>query len=644
MEKKIHRFLRLDIGGEERSLSPLMSMALSLAALVVFLEVSFHVSKNSFFMGLGMLEKSAVVLNSVSLMLVPAVLLAAALKLIPARYGLYNRLLPPIRSAFLFLFLAGCVSAAFVHIDTWMYSTYGLNVTDLPAYLNRVLLVLLIAFSLYLYGRNAEGLYSFFRKYRAAVTLLYVGLFAVLLFSFSLKTYAKYHMLKWEAPLRTSEEALPNIIVFSPDGLDSAHMSAYGYERKTTPNIDGLAERSFLYNRAYSNCSHSRCSDISTLESKSPLRTKVLFAPDILSGRDTLQHLPGVLASLGYYNVYFGDPYDTLPKRYNMQLAFHEQNGFKTGFDLKGNVLMKYENILDMEFHFLSGVVKRFRDRLGFIAGLSRSMLYSKQLLGDIDSRFFMTDEESTMSLKRLIEGAGGPIFAYFHVSITHGPRFGDRMKVFSAGKTQVRDYETDFYDDAILSMDYIFGLMLESLAKSGKLENTVIIIKTDHGVYYEIENPVPLIVHLPGQTGQRVVDLNVQYMDIAPSLVSLLGLPVPGWMEGSVIFPGIDERAVADRPIYIVRSELKRTGREIRGYNPSPGPPYYGVDSASVIKQDMAYVVDIKTGAGQLLDRSSGQWRKYFGNPGLMLKYRGMVIEKLKEEGFSGLPYLDED
>ena len=46
---------------------------------------------------------------------------------------------------------------------------------------------------------------------------------------------------------------LPNILVLSTDGLNASHMSAYGYQRNTTPFIDGLIQQSLFVQNHFTN-------------------------------------------------------------------------------------------------------------------------------------------------------------------------------------------------------------------------------------------------------------------------------------------------------------------------------------------------------------------------------------------------------
>ena len=93
-------------------------------------------------------------------------------------------------------------------------------------------------------------------------------------------------------------------------------------------------------------------------------------------------------------------------------------------------------------------------------------------------------------------------------------------------------------YDNAIHFVDHQLGRLLEHLEKSGRARDTAIVLVADHGeawgqhgwyshgyLNYEEFLEVPLIVHQPGVEA-RVEPRPVSLMDVAPTVLDLLGLP----------------------------------------------------------------------------------------------------------------------
>ena len=105
-------------------------------------------------------------------------------------------------------------------------------------------------------------------------------------------------------------------------------------------------------------------------------------------------------------------------------------------------------------------------------------------------------------------------------------------------------------YCSVIRSVDRNVGRMYQYLEDNGLLDNTVIIYTSDQGFFmgehgyfdkrfmYEESFRTPLLVRLPG--GQKLgdVDLFVQNIDYAPTILQLAGLEVPEDIQGESFLP----------------------------------------------------------------------------------------------------------
>ena len=67
----------------------------------------------------------------------------------------------------------------------------------------------------------------------------------------------------------------PNIILLGSDGLNADNMSAYGYQRPTTPVINELAQSSLIAENNFTNASNSGGSVISIFTGKLPFTTSI---------------------------------------------------------------------------------------------------------------------------------------------------------------------------------------------------------------------------------------------------------------------------------------------------------------------------------------------------------------------------------
>lgn len=94
--------------------------------------------------------------------------------------------------------------------------------------------------------------------------------------------------------------------------------------------------------------------------------------------------------------------------------------------------------------------------------------------------------------------------------------------------------------------VDAYFGEILKALDEAGQADNTIVVFTSDHGdmmgshglvaksVMYEEALRVPLLVRMPGQRGMIRAARPVSQIDVVPTLLELLGQPVPGELQGA--------------------------------------------------------------------------------------------------------------
>ncbi len=95
----------------------------------------------------------------------------------------------------------------------------------------------------------------------------------------------------------------------------------------------------------------------------------------------------------------------------------------------------------------------------------------------------------------------------------------------------------------SLRSLDQAVGSILASLDKHGLTENTLVVFTTDHGIpmprakatLYDSGTGVPLLLRWPrgSLVGGRVCDSLLSQVDVAPTLLEMLNIPVPENMQG---------------------------------------------------------------------------------------------------------------
>jgi hypothetical protein len=101
---------------------------------------------------------------------------------------------------------------------------------------------------------------------------------------------------------------------------------------------------------------------ISIFTSKLPTQTRVLYPPDILTGINSFQHLPGILHHQGYTTIEYGVPYYIDAYSYNLQDGFDIANNRSLSVSKLGDIGRKLG--FDSEVYLLSRSTWRLSDRI----------------------------------------------------------------------------------------------------------------------------------------------------------------------------------------------------------------------------------------------------------------------------------------
>lgn len=413
-----------------------------------------------------------------------------------------------------------------------------------------------------------------------------MAVIAILLGAIALHERSKISVPEPGLPTITQKGPRPNILILSTDGLRAANMSAYGYSRKTTPFIDSLSDETLRFKGHFVNASHTTGSLMALLSGQLPTRSKVIYRPDIFRGIKAFRHLPGVLRSLDYRTMdvsleYYADPFDL-----NMRGAFDSAN-FRAEGDIQfaSRLPMTWQVRFDGEIYFLEQLAKRLADRLAHISGIR-----------DLGNPYFIVthtgsenrlDEQVLDRTENLLKNASQPFFLHVHLLGTHGPKFGPAKRLFSKGKTQEQEWMVDFYDDAILNFDGYVAKLFDYMEKENLLDNTLIVLTSDHGQQFTPWQAVPMILRFPGGMRSGVVEIPSQQIDVAPTVLEYLKVPAPFWMDGQSL---LDIEARRAEPIISVipgkLSQATNGWREAEHYR----PPFYSLGTLSVIVGDTWY------------------------------------------------------
>jgi glucan phosphoethanolaminetransferase (alkaline phosphatase superfamily) len=172
---------------------------------------------------------------------------------------------------------------------------------------------------------------------------------------------------------------------------------------------------------------------------------------------------------------------------------------------------------------------------------------------------YLASDDESLAGpFDRWLDAAPAPFFATLLTSATHHPY---RLPLDPNGAA-VTGTDEQRYARLVEAGDRLLGALLETLERRGLVENTIVVVAGDHGEgfgakgvrqhdnnFFEEGLRVPLVFSGPGVPTGRVQG-NASLVDLTPSLLDLLGLPVPELrIAGVPLAVSLFDGAVPDVP-----------------------------------------------------------------------------------------------
>lgn len=336
----------------------------------------------------------------------------------------------------------------------------------------------------------------------------------------------------------------PNVLVVVVDTLRADHLSGYGYARPTSPNMDRLGGEGVLFENAIAPTSWSFPSHVSLLEGRYQFEHGLGRIPPMAafgSSNDL-----GGFATLGEELERKG--YRTGAFSAN-RLFFSGNLGFDRGFAhfedyFHSSADMFVRTLFGREFSRIYLVrterskPKRVLRWLGFDSLLdpdAEGWGNTSGALG-VRKRASVVNEE----VVRWLDGSPQrPFFAFLNYFDAHGPYGLPRTYPRPAWP---QTSSADLYDDGIRYVDDNLGQLLEALRQRNLLNNTLVVITSDHGeglwqhglpthgraLYRELIH-VPLIFWYPGHIapGLRVAT-PVTNASIASTVMDLVGATSP--------------------------------------------------------------------------------------------------------------------
>ena len=369
----------------------------------------------------------------------------------------------------------------------------------------------------------------------------------------------------WGTPAITAaDDSAPLVVIYLVDTLRADHTTPYGYARDTTPELAKFAKDAVVFESAVAQASWTKPSVASLFTSLLPGRHRAVQLRDSLDpGHVTLAEML-------------------------------QGKGYATGAAIANSIIYLQGVNFDQGFDFFDG-----------IHGAEKRPSKMVEAAGVVDG-----------ALEWLDERRGFPGFLYVHtvdphVPYTPPPPYDRMYEPHPAADHNAVDPRVDYrepadrdrfvaqYDGEIAYGDREFGRFIGEIKKRGLYDRALIVFMADHGEEFQDHGGwlhgrsvfdelirIPLIVKFPQQrdAGRRIAQ-QVQEVDILPTILESLGLPVPAppVIAGRPLQPVVrgetpEPPAVAEisHRGYVAHGMRTRRDKYIRVFSPAQAEMYF--------------------------------------------------------------------
>lgn len=356
----------------------------------------------------------------------------------------------------------------------------------------------------------------------------------------------------WAAPILSGATvaAAPNIIFYVIDGGGADFMSVYGYNRRTTPFMEQLADEGVVFERAFTNSTWTQPSTASFMTS---------LQHSVLGGLNRGIHstpIPPEATTMAEHLHAGGYQTASFTTNPNASRMIGLQRGMDVLRDAGPRELVSTSTIeLHEDFwrfraaypgapywvHFQTTDVHEPHEPVAPFSGLFASPEARREFVEQDELMFSSAD---------------------FDITSVH--EWYERM--FEASGVDRRDYYgtmRDLYDETMAHQDYRLRQLVDGLKAAGEWDNTLLIIAADHGhpagtfarfgrgildpppdpwegaLFDSFNTRVPLIFVWPAAIeGGRRFAQPVSMIDVLPTVLDLAGLPQPEILQGQSLAP----------------------------------------------------------------------------------------------------------
>ena len=387
-----------------------------------------------------------------------------------------------------------------------------------------------------------------------------------------------------------------NVLFIAVDDLKPT-IGAYGDRQAVTPNLDALAGKGAVFERAY--CQQAVCS---------PSRTSLMagLRPDSTRVYDLKTHfrehvpdavtLPQLFRENNYRTVSVGkifhgnlDDAPSWDEVLSGRLPMHASAEFKKKKTLNSNYFPAWECSEVPDAAYSDGMnaekaaaklselkasgqpwffaVGFYKPHLPFCAPSKYWDLYDREALWPPPSR---------KQPEGVFKWSGHPNWELAHNRYTdeHSVQLTNPLSLETEKTLRHGYYACVSYTDAQI------GKLLSALKEEGLEENTIVVVWGDHGFHvgdmgfwckhtnYETATHSPLIFRVPGLPEGGRVSTPVEFVDVYPTLAALCGLSIPSDVEGESLVALLKDSEAPARGVAFSQYPRNAGSSEMMGYS----------------------------------------------------------------------------
>ena len=344
------------------------------------------------------------------------------------------------------------------------------------------------------------------------------------------------------ARLPPNAERAPNVLLIVMDTARAANVGLSGYRRDTTPNLDRLAKTAARFDRAISPSPWTFPAHASMFTGRWPHELSANWSTPL---NDTHATLAEVLRDRGYLTAGFAANIFWCNAEFGLDRGFLHFEDYPVS--VSQTVMSSSIGREMISFSLDQDAAFRVREWIGY------DEIPARKSAGEINESFlrWLTRQQSRR-----------PFFAFLNYLDAHQPFLPpspfDRKFLGEAPRGDPRHWwgrqwspqeieaERDSYDGTLAYIDQQIGALADDLERRGLLDDTLLIVTSDHGehfgehgfmrhantLYMEVLN-VPLVMRLPGRIPPATVRRPVSLRDLPATVLDVLGINCAGCLAG---------------------------------------------------------------------------------------------------------------